>query len=363
MQIASEWQGELIERRKAIWDITQATGCDITLVYSNREHPEPFRYMTNFVPVLGDMWGIQTAPEEMACVLNFHWELREARQVSGLSDWHGCFDPYPFLVEKLANMKPFRIAVLGTAHMPWKLHQWISNTLGAELVPVDEQFNMLRRVKSSLEIQMLREAMRVTNLAFIQVQSILQPGINEIEIAAEIMYIFNKNGCEAAFYPGVIGGIDSDSAVIARKPRPRPLEDGDTVMIDIGAAYQGYMADVARTFILGKPTDLQQHVMDTVQRAYDAVIELCKPGTPCLLLHQTAQKIIEDAGYTLDHRIGHGFGLATSFEWPNLINETAKLQPGNTIAIEPAIYRIGAGAMKIENCVLITEDGCEIMSL
>ena len=362
MDIYDQWQSELKTRRKLVWDIIQEAKCDILLIYSSREYPESFRYLTNFVPVLGDMWAIQTGDDQLTCLLNFHWELNEARQVSGLTDWHGYFDPYPFLQERISSLKPSRLAVLGLDHIPWKVVQWISNTLGAELVPVDEQVNRLRRVKRPLEIQMLREAMRITKLAFSEIQPLLQPGISEIEIMAEVLHIFNKNGCEPSFYPGVIGGTDADSAVIARKPRPRLLEKGDTVMIDIGAAYQGYMADVTRTFFLGKPTALQLHVMDTVQRAHDAVIKLCRPGTPCLLLHQTAQSIIESAGYTLDHRIGHGFGLGTSFEWPNLIAETAELEPGHTIAIEPGIYRIGAGAIKIEDCILITETGCDLMS-
>ncbi len=358
----NDWHIELKSRRRKFWNMVQESGCDIGLVYSSREYPEPFRYLTNFSPVLGDMWGLLSGADEMTCVLNFHWELNEARQVSGLADWQGYFDPFPFLFEKLAELKPARIAVLGMERIPWKVYTWLCHRLGAELVSVDEQLNLLRRVKTPLEIQMLCEAVRVTDLAFTEVQPLLRPGANEVEIAAAISYTFHKNSCVDSFIPGVIGGIDPDSSVIARKARSRPLELGDTIMIDIGAAYQGYMADVARTYVLGEPSQLQLHVWDTVRRAHEAVIKLCKPGTPCISLHRASQSIIEKAGYTLDHRIGHGFGLATSFEWPNLISETAELQPGNTLALEPAIYKAGAGAMKIEDCVLITETGCEVLS-
>ena len=112
MVTLQDWHEELKVRRSKVWNIVQGEGCDIGLVYSSREHPEPFRYLTNFSPVLGDMWGVVSGEEEMSCLLNFHWELNEASQVSGLQDWHGHFDPYPFLFEKLSELKPGRIAVL-----------------------------------------------------------------------------------------------------------------------------------------------------------------------------------------------------------------------------------------------------------
>jgi Xaa-Pro aminopeptidase len=242
------------------------------------------------------------------------------------------------------------------------VYTWIRETLRGELVDIDEPFNLMCRVKSPLEINLLSEAVRITDMAISEVNELIKPGSNEIEIAAHILHTFHKNSAEAAFTPLVIGGQDADSAVIARKQRPRPLEMGDTIMIDIGAAYQGYQADVARTFVIGKPGPLQRHVWDTIRQTYDAVIELAKPDTPCNLLHKTAIKIIGGAGYTLDHRIGHGFGLATSFEWPSLDSEAGLLKPGMTLAIEPAIYKIGVGAMKLEDCILITETGCEVLS-
>jgi Xaa-Pro aminopeptidase len=83
---------------------------------------------------------------------------------------------------------------------------------------------------------------------------------------------------------------------------------------------------------------------------------------PCLELHRVAAEIIEGAGFQLGHRVGHGIGLATSFEWPSLDTETAPLEPGVTICIEPGVYAAGVGNMKLEDDVLITEHGCELLT-
>lgn len=362
MRSQKQWHTELTVRRHKLWKLCQDAGCDLLLICSRRERPEPFRYLTNFVPVMGDMWGILTGSDTLTCILNFNWELKEACRTSGQMNWQSYLDPLPFLFDLLSAEKPEKIAVLGLHYMHWQLYNYLKDSLHAELVPLDTEFNQLRRVKSSLEIDLLREAVRVTDLAIAAARSMIRPGAEEGQIAAEILYTFHRNGCEPSFAPVVIGGTDDESSVVVRKPRPRPLEEGDTFMIDIGAAYHGYQADVSRTFVIGKPSKKQLDVWDAVTRAYDAVIELCKPGTPCCLLHQTAKRIVEGAGYSLSHRLGHGFGLATSFEWPSLDTETAELEPGYTIAIEPAIYTTGAGAMKVEDDLLITSSGYEILS-
>lgn len=358
-----DWHQELRERRSNICTIVTEHDCDIGLIYASRELPEPFRYLTNFVPTLGDMWGILTGSNRMKSILNFHWELKDAARVSGLEDWHGYFDPIPFLIENLVEISPQRIAVLGLDRIPWSAYQSIVERIQkVEFIDIGNEFNLLRRHKSPLEIDLLRESCRITDLALDLIRDELVLGMTEFEIRARILYSFNLNAADSAFSPLVMGGNDEQTAVIGRAPRDRPLETGDSLMIDIGAQYQGYQADVARTFVLGKPNRLQQDVWDTVQRAHEKVVSMAKPGLPCKELHDAALKIFSEAGHRFLHRIGHGIGLATSFEWPSLDTEPAVLEPGMTLAIEPAIYVVGAGAMKLEDDILITESGCEILS-
>jgi len=346
-----------------LWRVTVSQKCDMLLVFGSSEHAEPFRYLTNFVPILGDMWTLMTGPEAMTCGLNFHWELKEAAKVSGISDWHGIFTPGPFIAEKMNRIKPQRVAVLGMNRIPWVLFNEIRKaTPGVEMVDINTVFEDMRKIKSPLEIRLLAKSAAIVDEAISAAKRTLEPGITEKEISAEILYTFNRHGAEAAFRPGVLGGVDEDSAVIARSLRSRPLESGDTVMMDIGATYNGYQSDVARTFVLGKPSALQEKIWGVIRSVFDAVIEKAKPGVVCNELHKTAEKMINAAGYQLIHRVGHGVGLATSFEWPSVDTENAVLLPGMTLAIEPAIYEVGAGAMKIEDMLVITETGCELLS-
>lgn len=356
-----EWREELHRRRRQAWAIMERNECDSALVFGSGEHAQSFRYLTNFVPVLGDMWAIMAGPSHIECILTFHWQLDEARKRSGIDAWTGEFDPLPAVLDILSASSPKRVAVIELDRLPASAYVALTSGLpGVSLVDLGPEFTALRRRKSSLEVRLLREAARITDTALDQVRATLKPGLTEHEIAATIGYFIRGQGAELAFCPGVISGVDEP--VIMRQPTGRHLQVGDTVMVDIGASYEGYQSDVSRTFVLGTPTPTQQKVWRTVLSAYNAALELARSGIPCNHLHAAAQKAIEDAGYRLLHRVGHGVGLATSYEWPSLDTETALLQEGMTLALEPGIYVQGAGSMKLEDDILITKDGPKNLS-
>jgi Xaa-Pro aminopeptidase len=229
---------------------------------------------------------------------------------------------------------------------------------GISLLDVGPAFDRLRRIKSEIGIALIREAVRVTDAAIDSVKTELRSGESEIELAAKIAYLMNREGAEPAFAPIVMAGTERDD--IIRMPSRRQPAPGDRVMIDVGAAVEGYCADVGRTLVLGEPNDIQRKAWDTVRRTHDTLLAMIKPSLPCRLLHDTAANLISDAEFTLRHRIGHGIGLATSFEWPSLDTETAVLEPGMTVAIEPAVYACGARAVKLENDILITATGSHV---
>lgn len=355
-----DWTRELETRREAIREVLAGAACDAGLVYGTDAHAEHFRYLTNFAPVLGDMWAI-VGRDSIECVLNFTWQLEEARRRSGLESWQGAFVAAPLVAERLAALSPARVGVATLAQLPAGDHELLrARVPGVELVELGPEVAALRRTKSELEVRLLREAARVTDMALEEVRAQLRPGVSEREIAAQIEYVFGTNGARSAFFPCVIAGVDDPIPI--RLPTDRRLERGDSVMLDIGAEVEGYQADASRTYVLGTPTAEQKRAWDVVRRAYDAALAVTRPGVPCVELDRAARAVIEEAGYAVAHRVGHGIGLATSFEWPSLDSEEAPLEPGVTICIEPGVYVPGAGNVKLEDDVLITDDGHELLT-
>jgi Xaa-Pro aminopeptidase len=229
-----------------------------------------------------------------------------------------------------------------------------------ELVDIGDELARLRRRKSRLETAALRAAAALSDRMLDTARAELRPGVTENELVARVTAIALSAGGDNAFDPAVIAG--TEEAIPIRRPTDRRLQAGDTVMVDLGAAVQGYQADATRTFVLGSTSQRQRDAWDVVRRAYEASLGLARPGIPCRELHRAAAEIIEGAGFTVAHRIGHGIGLATSFEWPSLDTEEAPLEPGITICIEPGVYARGIGNMKLEDDVLITDSGCELLT-
>jgi Xaa-Pro aminopeptidase len=131
-------------------------------------------------------------------------------------------------------------------------------------------------------------------------------GARETEIAAALAAIPLAVGGECAFEPTVIRGLDDPVPI--RRSTLRTLGIGDSVMVDVGAAVQGYQGDATRTFVLGTPSSAQLAARDVVRRAYEAALNLACPGVPCKELHRVSGEIIEGAGFTVAQRIGHGIG-------------------------------------------------------
>jgi Xaa-Pro aminopeptidase len=356
-----EWSSEIARRRAAFRRVVDENGCDAALVFSAQGHNQTFRYLTNFTPVLGDMWAVVGSSDPIDCIVNFTWELDAARALPPSDRWTGEFDAVPAVAAAVAAARPARLGVDGFDRIPLRAVNEIRRQLpDVELVDVGATVAAVRRRKSALEIALLREAARIADAAFDSVRGGLREGQTEHEISAELGHVVQRLGAPWAFPPCV--QADLEEPAVIRMPTAKHVSAQDSLMIDIGPEWEGYQADAARTYVLGKPNELQQRAWDAVRRAYDAAVELVRPGVPCHDVDRAARAVIDEAGFVLRHRIGHGIGLATSFEWPSMDSEAAPLEPGMVICIEPSVVQPGAGTMKIEDDLLVTEDGCEVLT-
>ena len=233
-----------------------------------------------------------------------------------------------------------------------------------ELDSAQDLIAIMRTRKDETEIASMAEAARMAECALSAILSSFKPGITEKEIAAKLVGRLLQEGSdpELPFFPIVSFG--ENSANPHAVPGNRPLREGDLVLIDWGAGHNGYYSDITRIFAMGDiPPELEK-VAQFVREANAAGREAVKPGALASEVDRAARKVIADAGYSefFIHRTGHGLGREAHEEPYISAFDDTELTPGMTFTIEPGIYLPNRGGVRIEDDVLVTEDGCRSLT-
>ena len=239
-----------------------------------------------------------------------------------------------------------------------------STELETRFVPGDSCLAEIRVRKDDAEIDAMQKAVYIAQIALQAALPEIQPGITERELAAEITVQLLRHGSdsEIPFTPIVASG--PNSANPHAFPGNRRLQIGDLLIIDWGANVGGYFSDLTRTFAIGEPEDEMKMVAQTVHQANTAAQDIAGPGVAAQEIDQAARKVIEEKGYGqyFIHRTGHGLGLETHEEPYIRDGNPLPLESGMTFTIEPGIYIPGRGGVRIEDDVVITEQGLHIFS-
>jgi Xaa-Pro dipeptidase len=222
----------------------------------------------------------------------------------------------------------------------------------------------LRMQKDANELAAMRRAVQIAQEALLATLPFIQPGRTEKAIASELVSNLLRMGSDPAlpFFPIVSGGPNSANPHAV--PSDRPLGTGELLVIDWGAAYDGYLSDLTRTFAIGPVEDEYRRIADLVLQANAAGRAAGKPGIPAGDIDRAARAVIDAAGYGayFTHRTGHGLGRE-GHEPPYMFAENELiLQPGMTYTVEPGIYLPNRGGVRIEDNVAITSTGCEVLS-
>ncbi|MGP4059304.1 M24 family metallopeptidase [Halobacillus sp. H74] len=232
-----------------------------------------------------------------------------------------------------------------------------------EIKDVEGQLNEMRVVKDSEEISIMREAAELADFGVKVGTEALQEGVTEMEVLAAIEYELKKKGvAEMSFSTMVLFGEKSGQP--HGNPGDRQLKAGDFVLFDLGVVWKGYTSDITRTFAYRSISDEQQEIYEKVREALEASLAISKPGTRIGDLDQTARDVITEAGYgdKFPHRIGHGLGINVH-EFPSMSHlNDGILKEGMTYTIEPGIYDPAVGGVRLEDDVLITENGYETLT-
>jgi Xaa-Pro dipeptidase len=223
----------------------------------------------------------------------------------------------------------------------------------------------IRTTKDESEIAHMRRAIEIAERAMLRLldDHAIRPGRTELEVAADLQIAMLREGGQGeAFQPIVVAGPNSASPHAS--PSDRPLAEGDLVTVDWGATFRGYRSDITRTFVLGSPTPEIERIYDAVLAANQSGRLAVRPGIPAQDVDRAARRAITLAGYGdyFLHRAGHGLGLETH-EPPYMVEGNLDLlQPGTTFTVEPGIYLPGVGGVRIEDDVVVTDEGSETLT-
>ncbi len=265
--------------------------------------------------------------------------------------------------EKLKKFLPCKIA-FEAEHISYSGYNTISDDgLYKYLIPTNSIVEKMRIVKDESEIELIRKAAEITDLACKRIFEIIRTGITEREIAIEAEYTMRKAGASELAFDVIIGAGENGA-----KPHSEPgdyiLKHGDLVVIDMGAKYNGYCADMTRTICVGDSDDISKKIYNVCYQAQIAALDFLKAGEKGCDIDVIAREIIIKAGYgdLFGHGLGHSVGIEIH-ENPRLSKTCSDIIPaGTVITVEPGIYIPGKGGVRIEDMVLVTESGCEIIT-
>ncbi len=322
--------------------------------------PENRRYLSGFT---GSDGALIISAEAAYLATDFRYYEQAQRQAPDftLAKIEDKFPPR--LAELVVEMGAQRVGFEST-HVTMDQHQrWAEVAEGFELVPTKGIVEELRAIKDERELGLIRRAVELSDAAFAHILQWLRPGVTEKEVAWEIEVFMRTHGADGLAFDLIIGS-GPNGAMCHAEPGDRQIREGEPIVLDLGARVDGYCSDLTRTICLGEPDEMLRRIHAIVLEAQEAAEHAMRAGLKGRTVDAIARDLIEAAGHGehFGHGLGHGVGLAIH-ERPRAgkTSEDA-LQAEMVVTVEPGIYIEGWGGVRIEDLVVVREQGIEILT-
>ena len=232
-----------------------------------------------------------------------------------------------------------------------------------DFVVASPALDRARAVKDPQEQALMREASRINDQALAALRPFIREGVSEVELAEQLTALYKELGADGVSFPPLVA-FGPNAASGHHWPDNTRLKSGDCVLVDAGCTYEGYCSDMTRTGFYRTVTPRQRQVYEVVRQANEAAEAAVRPGVPLRELDRIARDLITDAGFgpCFTHRLGHFIGLEDHDFGDVSAAATEAAVPGNVFSVEPGIYLDGAFGVRIEDLVLVTEEGCEVLN-
>jgi Xaa-Pro aminopeptidase len=347
---------EFDRRRRLIGAGLENRELDAMLVTS----PASVRYLTGFT---GSSGAVMVQPGEATFFTDPRYAIQSGREVSCRTQV--CKGPILPAVAAMAASRRIRRLGFERAHLSYEGFDLLRANMrvNASLEPVSGWLEAHRLLKSETEIELIRRSVATNSKAFERAARRVRPGMRERDLAAEIDYQMRRLGAEKPSFETIVASGER-SALPHAHPTGAVLKPGQQVLVDMGAFQEGYASDMTRMLFLGAPGARVQRLYRAVLEAQLAAIDAVRPGVTTARVDREARNVLK--AYKLDrafvHSTGHGLGLEIH-ELPRIgKKDKTLLAAGMAITIEPGVYLEGAGGIRIEDTVVVTPTGCEVLT-
>lgn len=329
--------------------------------------PANVRYLCGFS---GSNGLILLTPNEAHFITDPRYAAETAATITCKS--HIAKGPLAVEAAKIIKRKRFQRVGFEPAWMNMAEYQRLKKELpaGVTLHPVRPFLEDLRAVKSPEEIALIRRSVDANSEAYARTLKRIRPGLSELEIAAELEFQMKKLGCEKPAFDTIVA-FGERAALPHAHPSMRRLAENELVLIDMGATLDGYTSDMTRMVFAGSPPRKVRDLYNAVAEAQQAGLDAVRPGIPVSKVDAAARSVLKSHKLEKEfvHSTGHGLGLEIH-EAPRIgkpqkgakKKDEMKLKAGMVITIEPGAYITGFGGVRIEDTVLVTETGCEVLT-
>ncbi len=327
-------------------------GIDALLV----TNPYNRRYLTQFTGTAG---VVIVSQNDAVFITDFRYTEQAEKEIEG---YRIVQHTKTIIEEVAAQCKAMNIETLGfeKEDMSYGVYELYHKQIDARLKPVSGIVEKLRIVKSPEEIEVLKQAAKIADDAFEHIIQFIRPGVTELEVSNELEFFMRKQGATSSSF-SIIVASGHRSALPHGVATDKVIESGDFVTLDYGALFNGYISDITRTVAVGEPSEKLKEIYAITLEAQKRALAEIKAGMTGIEADRIARDYIAEHGYgeAFGHSTGHGIGLEVH-EAPGLsFKSETVLEPNMVVTVEPGIYLPQIGGVRIEDDIIITENGNE----
>ena len=317
------------------------------------------RYMTGFTGTSG---VAVVSQQDALFITDFRYTEQASEQVKEFRVVQHSGPIHEEVAKQVAAMGVKSLAFEKDA-FAYGTYEVYNSAVNVDFVPVSGLIEKIRLIKTEEEINIIKVACEIADNAFTHILNFIKPGITELDVSNELEFFMRKQGAtQSSFDTIVASGLRS--ALPHGVATNKVIEKGDFVTLDFGALYNGYISDITRTVAVGEPSEKLVDMYNTVLASQLLALEKVGPGLTGIQADAIARDYLKEKGYgeAFGHSLGHGIGLEVH-EGPGLsMRSDTVLEPGMAVTIEPGVYLPGIGGVRIEDDILITETGNELLT-